>query len=401
MTIVVQKFGGTSVATVERIQAVAMRVKAEVEAGNRVAVVVSAMAGVTSQLASWAHEITPFCDGAEYDAVISSGELVTSGLLAIALQKVGIPARSWAAWQIPISATGVHGHGIVESIDQRNLLRHDLIRGSVAVVAGFQAVNSAARLITLGRGGSDTSAVELAHALGAGRCDIYTDVEGIYTADPRRVRGARKLDRISYMEMLEMASLGAKVLHVDAVAAAMRYGVNLRVLSSFKDMPGTMVVSGENMENNNAITGITLSENEVFMRVQGTLRLSQLIVFISKMGVSVDVVSATQVDHEQRVEFLLPQGDFQRVHYELVRAQDALGIRQHQVWNTFAKISLIGRGLRSQPLLLATILETVEEICQHIIGFMVTENRISFVIPRDIGEAVLTRLHQQVGLDQE
>ncbi|HIJ38906.1 MAG TPA: aspartate kinase, partial [Rhodospirillaceae bacterium] len=240
MARIVMKFGGTSVGDCERIKNVAQRVKAEVNRGNQVAVVVSAMSGVTNQLVEYCRQLAPLHDQREYDTVVSTGEQVTIGLLAIALQEIGVPARSWMGWQLPIRSDGAHGKARIESIDTK-LLAAQLTEGQVAVVAGFQGIGPEDRVTTLGRGGSDTSAVALAAALKADRCDIYTDVDGVYTTDPRIVAKARKLDKITYEEMLELASLGAKVLQTRSVEMAMKHRVRVQVLSSFVDAPGTLV----------------------------------------------------------------------------------------------------------------------------------------------------------------
>ena len=241
MARIVQKFGGTSVGDMDRIRNVAKRVKSEVDAGHEVAVVVSAMSGTTNQLVQWASEIGPMHDAREYDTIVATGEQVTVGLLSIALQNIGIDARSWLGWQIPIRTDNLHGSARIDEIDSTKM-RERLAQGQVAVVAGFQGIGPDGRITTLGRGGSDTSAVALAAALDADRCDIYTDVDGVYTTDPRIAPKAKKLDSITFEEMLEMASLGAKVLQTRSVAMAMRHNVNLQVRSSFSDIPGTFVV---------------------------------------------------------------------------------------------------------------------------------------------------------------
>ena len=261
MARIVQKFGGTSVADLDRIRAVAQRVKAEVDAGNEVAVVVSAMSGTTNQLVEWSREIGPLHDAREYDVIVSTGEQVTVGLLAIALQNIGIDARSWLGWQIALHTNDLHGSARIESLDA-DKLDERLSSGQVAVVAGFQGIGPDGRISTLGRGGSDTSAVALAAALNADRCDIYTDVDGVYTTDPRIMPKARKLERITFEEMLEMASAGAKVLETRSVAMAMRYDVNLQVLSSFSDQPGTLVVNEEQNMEQQKISGIAYSRDE-------------------------------------------------------------------------------------------------------------------------------------------
>src|SRR6266403_1546008 len=267
MSRIVQKFGGTSVADVDRIKNVARRVGREVEAGNEVAVVVSAMAGVTNQLVEWTRETSRVHDAREYDVVVSSGEQVTCGLLALALQDLGIDARSWLGWQIPLRTDGVHGKARIEAIEVTEIRRR-LAQGQVAVVAGFQGIGPRGRVTTLGRGGSDTSAVALAAALNAERCDIFTDVDGVYTTDPHIVAKAQKLSRITYEEMLEMASQGARVLQTRSVELAMNHRVRLQVLSSFTDTPGTLVVDEDEIVEKRVVSGIAYSRDEAKITVQ-------------------------------------------------------------------------------------------------------------------------------------
>src|SRR5271155_3178654 len=261
MTRIVMKFGGTSVADLARIRTVADRVKREVDAGHQVAVVVSAMSGVTNQLVKWCTELSPLHDAREYDAVVATGEQVTSGLLAICLQENGVDARSWQGWQIPLRTDTAHGKARIQDIEGADLIRR-MESGQVAVVAGFQGLAPDNRIATLGRGGSDTSAVALAAALKADRCDIYTDVDGIYTTDPRIVPQARKLGKISYEEMLELASVGAKVLHSRSVELAMNERVRVQVLSSFKDAPGTLVVDEDEIVEKEIVSGIAYARDE-------------------------------------------------------------------------------------------------------------------------------------------
>src|SRR5271166_1059365 len=258
---IVMKFGGTSVADMARIRTVADRVRREVDAGNQVAVVVSAMAGVTNQLVTWCQELSPLHDAREYDTVVATGEQVTSGLLAIALQNVGVEARSWQGWQIPIQTDTAHGKARIQDINGGELIRR-MEAGQVAVVAGFQGIAPDYRVTTLGRGGSDTSAVALAAALKADRCDIYTDVDGVYTTDPRIVAKARKLDKITYEEMLELASLGAKVLQTRSVEMAMKHRVRVQVLSSFEQKPGTLVCDEDEIVERELVSGIAYSRDE-------------------------------------------------------------------------------------------------------------------------------------------
>src|SRR5690348_13561894 len=261
MARIVQKFGGTSVADIARIKSVAQRVKREVDAGSEVAVIVSAMAGVTNQLVAWTSETSRLHDAREYDVVVASGEQVTAGLLALALQDIGVNARSWLGWQVPVRTDGVHGKARIQEIPTDDLIRR-MGEGQVAVTAGFQGIGPDNRITTLGRGGSDTSAVALAAALHADRCDIFTDVDGVYTTDPRIVAKARKLDRITYEEMLEFASLGAKVLQTRSVELAMKHHVRLQVLSSFEDKPGTLVVDEGEILEQEVISGIAYTRDE-------------------------------------------------------------------------------------------------------------------------------------------
>ena len=268
MARIVQKFGGTSVGDLDRIRNVAQKVKAEIDAGNQVAVVVSAMAGTTNQLVEWAKDIGPIHDAREYDTIVATGEQVTVGLLAIALQNIGVDARSWLGWQIPFHTDSTHSSARIEDIQAQEIAKR-LDAGQVAVVAGFQGVSEEGRITTLGRGGSDTSAVALAAALNADRCDIYTDVDGVYTTDPRIMPKARKLDTITFEEMLEMASAGAKVLQTRSVAMGMRHNVKIQVRSSFNDEPGTMVVDEDNQMERQKISGIAYSADEARITVVG------------------------------------------------------------------------------------------------------------------------------------
>jgi len=261
MARIVMKFGGTSVGDVDRIKNVAQRVKRAVQEGNEVAVVVSAMSGATNQLVEWCRQVAPLHDPKEYDTVVSTGEQVTIGLLAIALQDIGVPARSWCGWQVPVRTDGTHGKARIEVIETQEM-QVRMASGEVAVVAGFQGLGPDNRISTLGRGGSDTSAVALAAALGADRCDIYTDVEGVYTTDPRIVSKARKLDKITYEEMLELASVGAKVLQTRSVEVAMKHHVRVQVLSSFVDAPGTLVCDEEEIVEQELVSGIAYSRDE-------------------------------------------------------------------------------------------------------------------------------------------
>ena len=398
MTIVVQKFGGTSVATLDRIAAVGERVRAEIEAGNRVIVVVSAMAGVTNQLVSWVRDITPFYDPAEYDAIMASGEMVTSGLLALTLQSMGIPARSWHAWQLPIEAEGPYTKGHISSIHLEQLLP-DVLSGRVAVVAGFQAISKDKRWMTLGRGGSDTSAVTLAAAIGASRCDIYTDVDGIYSADPSIVAHARKLPVVTFGEALELASSGAKILHVHSVVIACIHNIKLRVLTSFENVPGTLVTSEEEVVPEGLVRGIALVTDEERIHLSGDFSPIEVLAFLSKQAFGVDMITLTPLEAPVGAGFML---SLLIPTLERERVRDALKtfMRDHGPFEVtteapLAKISLVGTGLRSNLEALSTILNTVKTCGAELRGMAATELRVSVLVPQDYGEQVVRALHAQ------
>ncbi|WP_341705270.1 aspartate kinase, partial [Ferrovibrio sp.] len=317
MARLVMKFGGTSVGSVDRIRNVAQKVKREVEAGNQVAVVVSAMSGETNRLVDLCKQIDPVHDQREYDAVVASGEQVTTGLLSIALQAAGVPARSWQGWQVPIRTNDMHGRARIEEIDGRAMLA-DMAAGTVPVVAGFQGVGPNSRIATLGRGGSDTSAVALAAALGADRCDIYTDVDGVYTADPRIVKKARKLDKITYEEMLELASLGAKVLQTRSVEMAMNHRVRTQVLSSFADTPGTLVVDEDEIVEKQIVSGVTYSADEAKVTLIGVADRPGIAAGIfgplSDAGINVDMIVQNISEDGKKTDltFTMGRGDLDR-----------------------------------------------------------------------------------------
>ncbi|HUJ98915.1 MAG TPA: aspartate kinase, partial [Stellaceae bacterium] len=330
MARIVQKFGGTSVADIDRIRAVADRVKREVDAGNEIAVVVSAMAGATNQLVDWTRQTCTLHDAREYDAVVASGEQVTAGLLALALQDRGINARSWLGWQIPIRTDGIHGKARISEIPTEELLRR-MREGQVAVVAGFQGLGPDNRITTLGRGGSDTSAVALAAALQADRCDIFTDVDGVYTTDPRIVAKARKLDRITYEEMLELASQGAKVLQTRSVEMAMNHRVRVQVLSSFIDAPGTLVVDEDEIVEQQVVSGIAYSRDEAKITVQRVADRPGVAAAIfgplADNAINVDMIvqSASEDGHTADLTFTMARADLDRALAVLEASRPLLG----------------------------------------------------------------------------
>ncbi|MFW5834886.1 MAG: aspartate kinase [Pseudomonadota bacterium] len=407
MTLVVQKFGGTSVADPDRLRSVAQRVKRHVEAGERVAVVVSAMAGHTNQLVAWVDELGgAMADRAEYDVVVASGEQVTSGLLAIALQAIGVKARSFLGWQVPVATDAAHGKARIAEIDRRAILAA-LERGEVAVVPGFQGVTAAGRITTLGRGGSDTSAVALAAALGAERCDIFTDVDGVYTTDPRIVARARKLERITYEEMLEMASLGAKVLQTRSVALAMQYGVPVQVLSSFEDKPGTFVVADDPMMEHQLVSGITYSRDEAKVTLIGVRDQPGVAAAIfgplAQANINVDmIVQSVSADGERTdVTFTVAAGDLARAHDVLDPIAKDLGCTRVDSDKGMVKLSVVGVGMRSHAGVAHQMFRVLAEKGINIRAISTSEIKISVLIPDDYTELAIRALHTAYGLDAE
>jgi len=405
MARIVQKFGGTSVADLDRIRAVAQRVKAEVDAGNEVAVVVSAMSGTTNQLVEWSREIGPVHDAREYDVVVSTGEQVTVGLLAIALQNIGIDARSWLGWQISLHTNDVHGSARIESIDT-DKLDERLSLGQVAVVAGFQGIGPDGRISTLGRGGSDTSAVALAAALNADRCDIYTDVDGVYTTDPRMMPKARKLERITFEEMLEMASAGAKVLETRSVAMAMRYDVNLQVLSSFSDQPGTLVVNEEQNMEQQKISGIAYSRDEAKITLVGLPDRPGIAAYIfgvladNHINVDMIVQSASADKTQTDITFSLGSLDVEKAIGVLKAEEQKLEYKDIVGDVDVAKISIIGTAMRTQPGIAKTMFSVLAEkgINLHVIS--TSEIKISVLVDTNYTELAVRSLHDAFQLDE-
>jgi len=406
MALIVQKFGGTSVGDLDRIRNVAARVQQEVDVGHQVAVVVSAMAGTTNQLVSWARDIGPIHDAREYDTIVASGEQVTVGLLAIALQNLGIDARSWLGWQVPVRTDDVHGAARIDAIDTA-LMRERLAAGQVAVVAGFQGIAPDGRIATLGRGGSDTSAVALAAALEADRCDIYTDVDGVYTTDPRIAPKAQKLDAITFEEMLEMASLGAKVLQTRSVAMAMRHNVNLQVRSSFSDATGTLVVNEDVIVEQEKISGIAYSPDEAKVTIQGLPdkpgTAAAIFGELSENHINVDMIvqSATGEGQGADITFSLGRGDLAKA-LELINAgRDRLGFQDLAATENVTKISVVGMAMRSQPGVAGTMFETLAERGINIEVISTSEIKISVLIASEYTELAVRSLHSAFGLDAE
>ena len=405
MARIVQKFGGTSVADLDRIRHVAQRVKKEVDAGHEVAVVVSAMAGTTNQLVAWARDIGPLHDAREYDTIVSTGEQVTVGLLAIALQNIGVDARSWLGWQIPLRSNEVHSSARIEEIDTSELDKR-LSTGQVAVVAGFQGVSPENRITTLGRGGSDTSAVALAAALNADRCDIYTDVDGVYTTDPRIMPRARKLDQITFEEMLEMASAGAKVLQTRSVAMAMRHQVRLQVLSSFEDTPGTLVVEEDSTMEQQKISGIAYSRDEAKITLVGLPDKPGVAATVfgrladAHINVDMIVQSASTDKQGTDITFSLPELDVENATEILQSAQSELGFDSLAADANVAKISIVGTAMRTQPGIAKRMFEVMAEKGINLQVISTSEIKISTLIEADYTELAVRSLHDAFELEQ-
>ena len=406
MARIVQKFGGTSVADVERIKAAAVRVKREVDAGNQVAVAVSAMAGVTDELVGYAAGVSLLYDAREYDVVVSAGEQVSAGLLAMALQAAGVAARSWLGWQIPIHTDGVHGKARINDIGTEELERR-LGRGEVAVVAGFQGVGPDGRVTTLGRGGSDTSAVALAAALGAERCDIYTDVDGVYTTDPRIVATARKLSKITYEEMLEMASVGAKVLQTRAVELAMKRGVRLQVLSSFNDTPGTLVVNEDEIVEKELVSGVAYSRDEAKITLNRVADRPGVAASIfgplAEAGINVDmIVQNVSADGSTTdLTFTVTKGDLDRAVAMLEGLRQALGFDSLVSDPNVVKVAVIGVGMRSHAGVALRMFQALGEKGINIQVISTSEIKVSVLIAEEYTELAVRALHTAYGLDAE
>ncbi len=400
---IVMKFGGTSVADLDRIRAAAARVKAEVDAGHQVAVVVSAMSGVTNQLVAWCQALSPLHDAREYDAVVATGEQVVTGLFAIALHTLGVEARSFAGWQVPLRTDGAHGRARIEGIDPTVLLTA-MAAGQVPVVAGFQGIGPEDRVTTLGRGGSDTSAVALAAALRADRCDIYTDVDGVYTTDPRIVPRAKKLDRISYEEMLELASVGAKVLQTRSVELAMKERVRVQVRSSFNDAPGTLVVDEDEIVEQALVSGIAYSRDEAKI----TLRhvpdrpgvAANIFGPLSEAQVNVDmIVQNVSADGTTDMTFTVGRADLPRVKALLAEHHGTIGSDTVLIDPDVAKISVVGVGMRSHAGVASMMFSTLAQKGINIQVISTSEIKVSVLIAADYTELAVRALHTAYGLD--
>ncbi len=397
------KFGGTSVADLDRIRSAASRVRREVAAGHEVAVVVSAMAGTTNQLVAWCAALAPLHDAREYDAVVATGEQVTAGLMAIALQALGVDARSWAGWQVGVHTDGAHGKARIESVDGHTLLAA-MVAGQVPVVAGFQGLGPDQRVTTLGRGGSDTSAVALAAALRADRCDIYTDVDGVYTTDPRITARARKLDKIAYEEMLELASVGAKVLQTRSVELAMKERVRVQVLSSFVDVPGTMVVDEDEIVESAIVSGIAYSRDEAKITLRHVPDRPGVAAAIfgplAEAQVNVDmIVQNVSADGTTDMTFTVGRADLPRAQAVLAEHRGAIGSSTVLLDPDVAKISVVGVGMRSHAGVANIMFSTLAGKGINIQVISTSEIKVSVLIAAEYTELAVRALHTAYGLD--
>ena len=410
MPLLVMKFGGTSVATLDRIRRAAKRVGREVAAGYDVIVIVSAMSGETNKLVGYVEETSQLYDAREYDAVVSSGEQVTAGLMALTLQEMSVPARSWQGWQVPLRTTGAHAAARIEEIATDNINTKFGEGMRVAVVAGFQGIGPDGRVTTLGRGGSDTTAVAFAAAFKAERCDIYTDVDGVYTTDPRITDKARKLDRIAFEEMLELASLGAKVLQTRSVELAMRYNVRLRVLSSFEeqsDEAGTLICAEEDIVESKAVNGVAASRDEAKMTLISVADrpgiAAAIFVPLSEAGVNVDMI-IQNISEEGRTDmtFSCPVAQVKRAEKALNDAKEAgdLNFRQVIADTEVAKISVVGIGMRSQSGVAAKMFQTLRDEGINIKVIATSEIKISVLVDRKYTELAVQALHDAFELEK-
>ena len=404
MARIVMKFGGTSMAGIERIRSVAARVAAEAGRGNQVAVVVSAMAGETDRLVGFCREASPLADPREYDVVVASGEQVTAGLLAIALQSLGLKARSWLGWQLPVRTTDAHGSARIEDIGTEAVLGA-LAAGEIAVMPGFQGMSDAGRVATLGRGGSDTSAVALAAALKADRCDIYTDVDGVYTTDPRIVPRARKLAQITYEEMLELASVGAKVLQTRSVELAMKEKVRVQVLSSFGDSAGTMVVDEDEVVEQELIAGVAYNRNEAKVTVIGVPDTPGIVAAIfgplAEANVNVDMIvqNIAHITRKTDVTFTVPRTELVLSLDVLARAKEAIRYEEVLADAAVAKISVVGVGMRSHAGVAVTMFKALADRGINIQAITTSEIKVSVLIAEEYTELAVRVLHTAYGLD--
>jgi aspartate kinase len=415
MARLVMKFGGTSVADLDRIRNVARHVQREVKAGHEVAVVVSAMAGKTNELVSLCRQAAALHDAREYDAVVASGEQVTAGLLAIVLEDMGVPARSWQGWQLPILTDNAHGAARILEINGAELIKRFREHGQVAVIAGFQGMHKeTGRVTSLGRGGSDTSAVAVASAIRADRCDIYTDVDGVYTTDPNIVEKARRLDRVAYEEMLEMASLGAKVLQVRSVELAMQKRVRVFVRSSFEKPEdidphrapnGTLICDEEEIVESQIVTGIAFSKDEAQISIRRVADkpgvAASLFGPLADANINVDmIVQNISADGRTDITFTVPVADYERAQQTLTKVKDKVGFSALEGAADVVKVSIIGVGMRSHAGVAATAFKALAERGINIRAISTSEIKISILIDAAYTELAVRTLHSVYGLDR-
>ena len=404
MNIVVLKFGGTSVADVPQIKKISYKIKSEVDQGNKVIVVVSAMSGVTNNLVELVKSTSELASYSEYDVVLSTGEQVTSALLTIALNDLSIKGRSWLGWQVPIMTDNTHSKAVINEIKTSNIL-NSFKKNDVAIISGFQGLSSENRITTLGRGGSDTTAVAIAAAVSAERCDIYTDVDGVYTTDPRIVKSAKKLDYITYEEMLELASQGAKVLQTRSVALGMKYGVNLRVLSSFEDKPGTFIMKERDNMEKSEISGIAHSLNEAKITLSGVPdkpgQAAQIFSSLAEHSINVDMIvqSSSINEGSTDITFTIPETDLILAEKTIKKIQEKIGFKNFISETKVVKISVVGNAMRTQSGIAKTMFETLanNQINIHVIS--TSEIKISVLISSDYYELAMRSLHSAFGLD--
>ena len=405
MKLVVLKFGGTSVADILQIKKIALKVKGEAEKGNKVIVVVSAMSDVTNNLIDLVKQASDNFSYSEYDTILSTGEQVTAALLSIALEELSLKARSWMGWQVPIISDNAHGKAVIIDIKTDNIM-NSIKKGYVAIVSGFQGISGDNRITTLGRGGSDTTAVALAAAFSADRCDIYTDVDGVYTTDPRIVKNAKKLDYITYEEMLELASQGAKVLQTRSVALAMKYKVFLRVLSSFNDLPGTLITQeGSNMEKSE-ISGIAHSLNEAKITLSGVPdkpgQAAEIFGALAENSINVDmIVQSSSINHGSTdITFTIPETDLLTAEKVIKKIHENIDFKKFTSETNVVKISVVGNAMRSQSGIAKTMFQTLAKNHINIQVISTSEIKISVLISSEYYELAMRSLHLAFDLDK-
>lgn len=405
MELVVLKFGGTSVADVPQIKKIALKVKGEVDQGNKVIVVVSAMSGVTNNLIDLVNQTSKNFSLSEHDVVLSTGEQITSALLSIALEELSLKARSWMGWQVPIVTDNTHGKAVIKDIKTLNIMG-SIKKGYIAIVSGFQGISEDNRITTLGRGGSDTTAVALAAAFSADRCDIYTDVEGVYTTDPRIVKKAKKLDFITYEEMLELASQGAKVLQTRSVALAMKYNVNLRVLSSFANLPGTLIAEERGNMEKSEISGIAHSLNEAKITLSDIPdqpgQAANIFGALAEFSINVDmIVQSSSINHGSTdMTFTIPETDLLMAEKVIKKIKGNIGFKKFTSETNVVKISIVGNAMRSQSGIAKTMFQTLAKNHINIQVISTSEIKISVLISSEYYELAMRSLHLAFNLDK-